>query len=132
MPVETLPSPYTRITSAAVDDEATFTASPSVTIGPVTWQVGSEVIAVEQLDDTATAVEQLLQQDFALAFFPKKTIPAAAGQGAFDVAIVATGGAPPTSGSIGTWTSQTPGMLASFAALVRQQGIGTQWTPPAP
>lgn len=129
MPIEPLPSPYVRVTAAAVDDESTFTASPNVTIGPVTWQVGTEVLAVEQLDDVATAAEQLLQQDFAGAVYLSKNVPAGGSQGAITVGIVLGAGGLPSTVSIGTWTGQSPGMAASFAALVRQQGIGSQWSP---
>lgn len=129
MPVEPLPATYHRTTKEQIDDEPTFTASPEVTIGPVIWQVGTEVLAVEQLDAVATKVEQLLQQDFAGGIFTEGSVPAAGGQAAVKISIVQTGTSPPTSGAIGTWASQTPGMLASFAGLVRAQGYGTTWTP---
>lgn len=134
MSVFPLPAPE------VVYDTAKIGPAPGVlvTIGATTWVVGNsttgfQTVSVGQLDQAATFIEKLIQQDYSVgAEFLTADIDADGAIASFKLEVVQVNDLPDTM-KIGACI---PGagklnVARSFAKLVRLQEIGTEWAPPA-
>jgi len=133
MPFFPLPAAHFRGSSFQVAGLADFSDASSVTPNYATgkWTIATlSNVDSAQLDPLATAIEKLIQQDFASPEDDGQRVINAAGSSAsFVVSLTQTAaGDGPENIVIGalTWSY---GKAASLAALIRSLGFGAVWVP---
>jgi hypothetical protein len=140
MPIPALPTPYVRVKTLELDDEASFAGAVQFTFNGATnkWTFGLASIHANQLDAVATAIERLYQQDFESLSSELETINVDAVydvdgvtvlQAAFSVKLNQVNDAPGTF-DISNAVSNTPGLAWSLRTAIRVNlGVGTPFVP---